>query len=232
MDINVGKVAIPESVIRLVLLALGSAKKDNERYLGILSRRVLPATVWYELFVSLEKSDELRDPAWAEVKRRYTPTDPGRQTEKPQPPDIQYFLDRPEVLAIEAALSETGELCQKKSFWYRIPRTQQERRRYDRAMFAKVRNLCAEKIATGAKATLDELIFMYARGARGDIVRWFVFDRILGKTKDMRFEGVLAALVQVQEKRKELHKLHGIKLIAHDGLEVELEKQLKTVART
>ncbi|MFA6446802.1 MAG: hypothetical protein WCW31_00925 [Patescibacteria group bacterium] len=232
MDINVGKVSIPESVIRLVLLALGSAKKDNERYLEILSRRVLSAVVWYELYVSLERSDELRDPAWAEVKRRYIVTDLGRRTEKPRPPDIQYFLDRPGVLAIEAALSEVGKLSQKKPFWHSIPRTQQERRRYDRAMFAKVRNHCAEQIFKGAKATLDELIFMYARSSRGDRLLKDVFYRILAKMGGLRFEEIHAALVQVQNKRRELHKLHGIKLIQRDGLEASLANRLCAAALT
>lgn len=232
MDINVGKVSIPESVIRLVLLTLGSAKKDNKRYLEILWRRVLPATVWYEIYVSLEKSDELRDPAWAEVKRRYIVTDLGRRTEKLRSPDIQYFLNRPDVLAVETALSEAGKLRQKKPYWHSTPRTQQERRRYDHAMFAKVRKLCVEKIVTGAKATLDELIFMYARGSRGDSMRNEVLYRIAAKTGSMQFEETHTALVRMQDKRKELSQLHGIKLIARDSLEVDLANKLRVLAQT
>lgn len=230
MDIKVGEVAIPDSVIRLVLLAFGSAKKDNERYFEMLSRRVLPAVTWYELFVSLEKSDKLRDPAWAEIS--YQAIYGIRPLADRLAPSIPYFLDRRRVLALEAILAKTNKLSQKKSHWHSIPRTQQERRRYDRAMFAKVRRLCAEKIVTGAKATLDDLIFMYARGTRGDTIRKGLLYRITAQTGSLRFEELHAVLVRVQEKRKQLDKLHGIMSIKRDGLEAILANQLGLAART
>jgi len=191
---------IPENVIRLVLLAFGSARLDNEEYFQKLRKRSLPATTWWELYESLytPSPKRIRD------GHAYGSLDEGgRLVEIEKLP----FFSRSDVLEVEVSLAEAGKLRLYAPLDGKRPRPMAQRRRYVWNMRNALIHLCADKTRDGARASVAELISMYMSGSASRIMRAAIQPRILRELANARFDRMLSAYLYLLRWRDAMSSL-------------------------